>query len=179
MFGGCAAPTEIDYPERNYDQFTYDARCNVIQTTRGSKPGSGLASIVTTSGFDSACANPVTCNKPNWTKDAKGNETDYTYGPIHGGVLTVTRPAGPNGVRPQTRYSYGQIPTYAKNGSGALVQAGAIWSLTGISTCATASAPTCIGTADEIKTTISYAGSYNALPTQITKGSGLLCRPRP
>lgn len=161
-------------PEGNHDFYARDPRCNLTQTTSTAKNGSGLADIVTSAGYDTVCANPVTCNKPNWKRDADSNQTDYTYDPVHGGVLSVTAPAAANGVRPQTRYSYSQIPSYAKNSTGVLVQSGLIWSLTGVSTCATGAAPTCIGTSDEITTTISYAGSLNGLATQVVKDSGAL-----
>ncbi|MGH1558136.1 hypothetical protein ACRAWD_10700 [Caulobacter segnis] len=59
---------------------------------------------------------PVTtiCDKPDWIRDEKGNQTDFTYDLAHGGgVATVTRPAPtPGGIRPQTRYTYGQVQAY-------------------------------------------------------------------
>jgi RHS repeat-associated protein len=162
--------TSITYPEGNSEQYIYDARGNVTQKTLVPKSGSGLANIVLLAGYDATCANPVTCNKPNWTKDAAGNQTDYYYDQVHGGVVTVIGPAGANGVRPQTGYSYAQVPTYIKDSSGALVQGALIWQPTGSSTCMTAAS--CAGTADEITTTNSYTGSNNGLPTGASKGSG-------
>lgn len=162
--------TKATAPEGNSVSYTYDARGNLTQTTVTPKAGSGLAPAIVTAGYDATCANVKTCNQPNWTKDALGNQTDYTYDATHGGVLTVTAPAGTNGVRPQTRYSYAQIPTYAKNSSGATVQIGSIWAMTGTSVCATGSS--CAGTADEIKTTITRAAATNLLPAAVTKGSG-------
>jgi RHS repeat-associated protein len=150
--------------------YTRDSRSNITQTTLAAKSGSGLPSIVTTSGFDTTCATPA-CNKPNWTKDAKGNQTDYVYDPVHGGVLTVTLPAATaGGVRPQRRYTYTQLPTYAKTSTGTLAQLGSFWVVTGISECATGAS--CAGTADETKTTISYAGSNNLQPTSVTVAAG-------
>ena len=70
------------------------------------KPGSPLVDGNLYANYDATCAIPVKCNKPNWVKDALGNETDYAYDPTHGGVLTVTLPADLNGIRPQTRYTY-------------------------------------------------------------------------
>jgi RHS repeat-associated protein len=180
--------TSITHPEGNTEQYAYDARGNVLSETKTPVTGSGLANIVTSATYPSTCSNPFTCNKPTAVFDAKGNETDYTYDSTHGGVLTETGPAASNGVRPQTRYSYTQIPTFAKNSSGTLVQVGSIWELTGTSQCRTGSAPSCVGTADEIKTTYVYAalslyggstcnpsagdGSCNALPYQVTTAAG-------
>jgi RHS repeat-associated protein len=162
--------TKAAAPEGNFVSYTYDARGNLTQTTVTPKAGSGLSAATVTAGYDATCTNVKTCNQPNWTKDALGNQTDYTYDATHGGVLTVTAPAGANGVRPQTRYSYAQIPTYAKNSAGTTVQVGSIWAMTGTSTCATGAS--CAGTADEIKATVSRAAATNLLPTSITKGSG-------
>jgi hypothetical protein len=112
--------------------------------------------------------------------------TSYTYSPVHGGVLTETKPAGANGVQPVTAYSYSQIPTYAiTTAGGSPVQVGLIWEVTGTYTCATSVATVAVnptdtgatlscgaGASDEIIKTTSYAGSYNALPTSVTTGSG-------
>jgi YD repeat-containing protein len=99
--------TRVTKPEGNYIQVTYDARGNVTESRMVAKAGSSLSDIVTTAGYDTTCTNPKTCNQPNWTRDAKLNQTDYTYDATHGGVLTITSPAPSVGVvRPQTRYSY-------------------------------------------------------------------------
>lgn len=165
----------IEMPEGNRVDNTFDGRRNITQTVRTAKPGSGLASITTSAVFPTTCTNPLTCNKPSSTTDAKGNVTDYTYDPVHGGVLTVTAPAPtPGGVRPQTRYSYTALYAWYKNSSGVLVQAPApIYQLTGISQCQTSAS--CVGTADEVKTTIAYGASgvaNNLLPTSVTTAAG-------
>lgn len=163
--------TRVTYPEGDYVDYVYDARGNLTQKTQSPKSGSGLAPIVTSANYDATCGNPVTCNKPNYVIDPRGARTDFTYDAQHGGVLTITAPAPAlNSIRPQTRYTYAQLPAYSKNASGQLVQSGVVWRQTGVSTCVTQA--TCVGTADEVKTTISYAGSNNLLPTSITKGSG-------
>ena len=147
-------PTQVTYPEGNKAVIAYDARGNVTSTTLKAKAGSGLADIITTANYPSTCANPVTCNSPDWTKDAKGNQTDYTYDTTHGGVLTATAPADANGVRPQTRYSY--------------TLTGGVYLLTGTSACK--SGASCTGTANEAKTLIAYNG--NRLPTSVTSSAG-------
>lgn len=167
--------TGVRHPEGNYESYTYDARGNVTQVLRVSKAGSGLANIVISAGYDSTCSNAVKCNKPNWTKDAAGNETDYTYDSASGLLTSVTSPAPVSGgVRPQTRYSYTAMQASYANGSGVIVSSGqATYKLTGVSTCNTlggaalsgtagagpfslsGSAP-CAGTADETRTTLNY-----------------------
>lgn len=149
-----ARPIELTQPEGNKITFGYDARGNVTTTTRKAKPGSGLADTITSASFSASCSNSLTCNQPIWTRDAKGNQTDYSYDAAHGGLLTVTEPADADGIRPQTRYSY--------------TQTSGVYLLTGISNCATTSS--CVGTADETKTTIAY--NSNLLPSSVTNASG-------
>lgn len=170
--------TRITAPEGNYTHYTYDARGNVTETRNVAKPGSGLADIVTTAGFPASCANPKTCNKPEWTRDAAGNQTDYTYDGTHGGLLTVTLPAPSAGaVRPQTRYAYSGLQAYSRqSAAGAPAASGQTTYLpTATSACQTQAS--CAGTADEAKTTVSYgpqsAGTANnLLPVSISSGAG-------
>lgn len=56
--------------------------------------------------YPTTCSNTKTCNSPIWTKDANGNQTDYTYHAESGQLATITGPANANNVRPQTRYGY-------------------------------------------------------------------------
>jgi YD repeat-containing protein len=146
--------TQITYPEGNKTVFAYDARGNVTSTTLKAKAGSGLADIATTASYPSSCFNPLTCNSPEWTRDAKGNQTDYTYDENHGGVLTVTLPADSSSVRPQARYSY--------------TTSGTVTLLSGISQCM--SGASCGGSAAETKTTIGY--NSNLLPVSAATSAG-------
>jgi RHS repeat-associated protein len=151
-------PTGITYPEGNKVQYTYDARGNVTETRLKAKPGSGLADIVTSAGYDATCSNPLTCNSPNWTRDANGNQTDYSYDSATGLLTSVTLPAAAGGAnRPQTRYSY------TANAAGVPL-------LTGVSQCQTGVAPACVGTADEVKSVVSYDAALNA--TSVSSGAG-------
>ncbi|HEX8308970.1 MAG TPA: hypothetical protein VF645_11205, partial [Allosphingosinicella sp.] len=149
-------PKGTTAPEGNYVEHSYDARGNVTQTVAVPKGGSG-PTIVTSASYDLTCANPVTCNQPNSTTDARGNVTYYTYDATHGGVETVTAPAV-NGVSPQTRYSYTRT-----NGE---------YRVTGVSQCQTASS--CVGTADEVKTALAYDSNSNLYWTATGNGSATL-----
>jgi len=151
--------TRATAPEGNYTAYTYDARGNVTQTEAVPKSGSGLPSIVTSASYDSTCSNPLTCNQPNSTTDARGNTTDYTYSATHGGVLTVTAPAPTSGAtRPQTRYSY-----TLTNGE---------YRLTGTSQCQTGSS--CTGTSDEVVTSLAYDANGNVTSASAGNGAGTL-----
>jgi RHS repeat-associated protein len=150
---------QVVAPELNSVTYGYDGRGNVTTTTRHAK-SNGVPDIVTSATFDATCTNVVKCNKPNSTTDAKGNVTDYTYDPTHGGVATITSPAPIlGGTRPQTRNSYSQVTS----ASGDLA-----YMLTGVSACQTGSS--CAGTADETKTTTVY--NSNLLATSVTSGNG-------
>jgi RHS repeat-associated protein len=172
---GYGRRTKVTFPEGNSIHYVYDANGNITQTTRIPKPGSGLPNLVTTAAFAASCANSVTCNKPVWTKDEKGNQTDYNYDPTHGGLLSVTSPAPvAGGPRPEVRYNYSQLQAFYKNSSGAVVGTGQpIYVLTGTSTCLNGA--NCSGTADEAKTTINYGTQglpNNLLPVSKTISAG-------
>lgn len=154
--------TRTTEPEGNYVQLTYDSRGNVTETRAVSKTPGTPVDIVATASFDATCTNPVKCNKPNSTTDAKGNVTDYAYDTTHGGLTSITLPLPTAGAsRPQTRLSYTQVTS----ASGDLV-----YELTGASACQTGSAPSCIATADETKATLAY--NPNLLTTSITQANG-------
>jgi RHS repeat-associated protein len=139
--------------EGNYTEHTYDARGNITQTLSVSKTGG--QTITTSASYDASCSNPVTCNKPASTTDARSNITNYSYDATHGGLTAVTLPAATSGaVRPETRYSY----TFS-NGE---------YKLTGTSACQTTA--TCAGTADEVKSAIAYDPNGNV--TTVTSGNG-------
>lgn len=168
--------TRVTMSEGNYVHYTYDARGNITEERHVAKTAGSPANVVLTAGFDATCSNPKKCNKPNWTKDAKGNQTDYTYNATHGGVLTVTQPAATaGGNRPQTRYSYTGLQAYYYNGSSIVASGQTAYLLTGTSACRTSAS--CTGTAEESKTTISYgpqtAGVGNNLrPVSVTQAAG-------
>jgi RHS repeat-associated protein len=169
--------TRMTYPEGNYMEYVYDTRGNVTSQTRVAKSGSGLANIVTSAAFPASCASPKTCNKPSSMTDAKGNVTDYAYDQTTGFVTSVTAPAPSAGaVRPQRRYTYTSQQAYYKDASGAVVASGQpITLLQTMSECR--STASCVGSADENRTTIAYgpqtAGTANnLLPVSVTTASG-------
>ena len=165
----------VTNPEGDYSQFAYDSRGNITQTTHVAKPGSGLSNIVTSATYPSTCANPVTCNSPTTTTDARGSVTDYTWDATHGGLLTVTAPAPTGGAdRPQTRVSYGSFYAYSKTGSGGFIAWPTPVTLpTQTSACATGAS--CTNAANEVRTTLTYGSTgvaNNLHPVTIARGSG-------
>ena len=166
----------ITSPELNSTGYQYDSRGNVTSTTAYPKSGSG--SITSSAVYPSTCTNTKTCNLPTSTTDANGNVTNYTYDPNSGAPATVTLAAPTTGaVRPQIRFSYTPLQAYYKqSSSGSPAASGQnVYMLTGSSACQTAAS--CVGTTDEVKTSISYgpqtAGSANnLLPASTTSGDG-------
>ncbi|MEQ1731443.1 MAG: hypothetical protein ABL982_23985, partial [Vicinamibacterales bacterium] len=128
------------------ETYTYDSRGNLVSDG------------ITTAGFDATCVNIRTCNKPNWTRDPKLNQTDYVYVPAHGGVLSITGPAV-NGVRPQTRYGYVQRYAWYLTGAGVMTRSTEpIWKLASESYCisSAASGAGCAAANDEVVTSYDY-----------------------
>jgi RHS repeat-associated protein len=167
--------TRVTAPEGNYSDVTYDSRGNVTSVVKVAKPGSGAANVVTSAAFEASCGNPLTCNQPNSTTDERGNVTDYSYDPSHGGVVTVTAPAPtPGAVRPQRRFSYTAREAVFLNSSGAAVASGApTYLLSTVSECQTAAS--CAGGADEVRTVVDYGPATvpnNLLAQSVSTGSG-------
>ncbi|MEG3088522.1 RHS repeat domain-containing protein [Sphingomonas sp. PB4P5] len=170
-------------PEQNTTSYTYgdaSARGNLTETRLISKTPGTPPDIVTKAGYPVGCSNTKTCNQPSWTQDAKGAQTDYTYDPTHGGILSVKRPAAMvNGVsvRPETRYGYTPLQAYFKGASGTIVASGAtMYRQTSVSACRTTAS--CINGADEVRSVVSYGpqaagAANNGIPVSVTRGSGL------
>jgi RHS repeat-associated protein len=167
--------TELIAPEGNREVYTYNSRGNVTSVTRKAKPGSSLADIVVaTADFDAACSNRAKCNRPNWTRDGQGNQTDYIYDAVTGTLNQVWLPAGANGVRPRVLNSYNWQQAWYRNPAGTLAASGQpILLLTATSACNNVHA--CIATSDETQTLFSYGGSgvpNNLSVVQQTVNSG-------
>ncbi|MEG3125131.1 RHS repeat-associated core domain-containing protein [Sphingomonas sp. GB1N7] len=155
-YDGVGRPTEVTAPEGNKVQYGYDGRGNVTATTLKAKPGSGLADISTSAGFAGSCVDP-SCNSPIWTRDARGNQTDYSYDATTGLLTSVKAPAATSGAtRPETRYAYTTV-------SGVSL-------VSEVSVCRTGAAPSCVGTSDETRTSTSY--NINLLPISASSGAG-------
>jgi len=170
--------SQVTSPQGDRTRYEYSGN-NIVAIWRDPKPGSSEASTSTTASYNTAlCASIKVCDKPDWVRDARGNQTDFTYDPVHGGVLTVTKPAGTNGVRPQTRYTYGQFTARYISG-GAWVNGPPVWRLIRTSTCASGAPPACLGTADETVTEYAYepsnvANNVRLLSTRTRAGDNSL-----
>ncbi len=162
-------------PTGGYTKYDYDLRWNAIKST--TYPKGGGTPIISSAAYPPTCTYRVNCNKPTSVTDANGNVTTYTYDNTHGGVLTETGPAM-NGVQTQKRYSYSQITPWLKSSTGTMVAQTPVWRLTGTSVCRTMTLATCVGTADELKTTTSYGADNthpvynNVLPVSQTTVAG-------
>jgi RHS repeat-associated protein len=182
IYPGLGRLVKVTAPEGDAVSYVYDTMSNVTEKRSEPKPGSGLTATSVTASYNigpgSLCATLRVCNRPDWIKDARGAQTDVTYDLVHGGVLTVTQPAAPNGVRPQTRNTYGQFTArYIK--SGVLTAAAPVWRLIRTSICASGAAPACLGTADETVTDYAYepsnvANNVRLLSTTIRAGDNSL-----
>lgn len=169
--------TKTILPEGNQQIVSYDPVGRIVETRLKAKPGSALADIVTTAGYVTNCTTDALkyCMSPLWTRDALGNQTDYSYSADHGMVTRVQLPApAPGQPRPQIDYGYTQLYAKVRNVSGQLVNADTpVWKLTSVTRCAVAA--TCSGTANETRQTITYGtgnGGLNLLPTQVTIAAG-------
>ncbi|WNC68730.1 RHS repeat-associated core domain-containing protein [Thalassotalea nanhaiensis] len=102
---------KITYPEGNSVNIYYDGNGNITSKHVHAKPGSGLASIVTTANYDLSLPG-LNAFRPTYTVDANNNRTDYTFDSLHGGMLTKLEPAGQNGMRRLTTNTYTSIGGY-------------------------------------------------------------------
>jgi RHS repeat-associated protein len=155
-------------PEGIRTDLQYDGRRNITRVTRHARPGSlqpngqPWPDIVTSAVYDET--HPRSQTKPLSMTDARGNVTEFTYAPEHGGMLTETRPApSPGAPRPQTRHSYAARSAWVLNGAGnAYVQAGPpVWLRISSSFCRTSAATgspasPCATGGDEVRTDYDY-----------------------
>jgi RHS repeat-associated protein len=152
-------------------QYTYDARGNLTESRQISATPGTPSDIVSTAHYPSSCTNQKICNKPDYTIDAKGNRTDYTYNASTGQLATIALPAATaGGTRPTTTYSYTNYQAYYRNASGSIVASGLPASrLTRTSACMTNAS--CVNTADEAVTEIGYGPQVNGTPNNLLPAS--------
>jgi RHS repeat-associated protein len=143
---------------------------NLLGVTVTPRSGAGESPLSWSIGYPTNCtvATSINCHRRSYEIDPQGNRTDYTYDPVHGGVLTKTLPAAANGVRPQIRYTYQQLSARVLDASGSLVTETPIWRVVSTSQCRTQAS--CAGTADEVVT--SYTYDDNLLPVAETVRAG-------
>ncbi|WP_423598999.1 RHS repeat domain-containing protein [Roseateles sp. MS654] len=178
-YGSLYKPSTLVQPEGGRVEYTYDGRWNVIKTERKPKPGSGLASIVTTASYR-ACAGVAdfrVCNQPQTMTDADGKVTTYTYDAASGKVATVTLPTveSPAGsVQPQVRYGYAALYAVYRQAAGAAPSKAPtpIYKLTRRSSCLTMTLDSCVGTADEVVTTYGYNDNLQLAWSTAAAGDG-------
>jgi YD repeat-containing protein len=139
-----AMPVSHTTPEGIKTDLDYDNVTRLLwRSTQHQRPGSTpvLADIVRRATYNCLPTTMAICTKPITTTDANQNVTDYSYDPVHGGMLSETRPAPSAGApRPQTRHSYAQRYAWISNGAGGYVQSGPIWVRTSTSSCRTSGA---------------------------------------
>lgn len=168
--------SSVQYPEGASLTYHYGRYGVITQTDGAPKPNSGQAMVSSSTGYSSTCVDGRDCHLPQYSTDPRGGRTDYTYDPASGMMLTKTLPVGPNGVRPQTRYSWQQLQAVFKQSpTGSAVPSGSpIWKLVASSTCRTMAGSACVGTADEIRTTIAYNGNLLPISETVQAGDGSL-----
>lgn len=152
--------------------YTFDAtRSNLTQIQTTPISGSGTTQTPTLKAVYPEvgaypCVNIITCNRPTAVIDANGNETDYTYDPTHGGMLTQMDPAVlVNGtgslIRPQITQTYVTQSAWYFNTAGTMAgDPNPVSLLSTQSICmtsATTTAGACAaGATDQVVTTYSY-----------------------
>ncbi|WP_116810562.1 RHS repeat domain-containing protein [Steroidobacter cummioxidans] len=170
-------PIELDVgtivkPEGNRFAFGRDERRNLTQTTATAKSGGDTILARAVYGPTSACTATTTkiCNQPEYTIDANGNRTDYTYYAEHGGVNTKTLPPDVDGVRAVLTYTYEQKSARYKNGPSTFINGAPIWKLTRFSRCKQGTS--CAGTANEVIVTYGYDDNLLLTTETIRDGAG-------
>ncbi|MEG3088532.1 hypothetical protein U1739_14300 [Sphingomonas sp. PB4P5] len=165
----CSSPTlaSKQFPAGMREDYTYDGKDNLIKVVSVPKAGSGLNPFETIASYD--CTTLLKCNKKQYSIDAKGNRTSFSYDPVHGQIVSETLPPV-NGVSGVMRYSYSQRSAWYKNNDGSFVASTSpVWLINELRTCrsgATLGNLCATGAGDEIVTSYDYgpdAGPNNLL----------------
>lgn len=140
------------------------------------------------SGSLANCTNPVLCDKPIWTKDEAGAQTDYTYDSVHGGVTSIlgpapnpTVPTGPGNMRQLTTIQYLAGSSQYKTSSGLAHDPRAIHRPITVTTCEALNASGCADAPIKRKVVTYQYNTGNILPikmftTTTQAGDGSLAR---
>lgn len=165
---------EVDLPLGNKFTAEYQAPRRAI--SRQSWLTSSGETRTQTFGYPSSCDStfapqytPQTCAKPLWRRDAKNNQTDYSYTSFGSPEWEMNSAPTAGAPRPLTLYSYIQRYAFIQNGSGGLMPASSpIWLPASQTVCQTSpgsSSPTCDSNGPQIVTTYEYGpdGTANNL----------------
>ncbi len=99
----------VTFPENNKVEYDYDHFGNVTEVRRVAKGGVGNGQQTEKAGYPGIndCSQ-ILCFRPDWSRDALGNQTDYTYY-SHGGLHTRIEPADAQGYRRKTINVYEHV----------------------------------------------------------------------
>jgi RHS repeat-associated protein len=146
----------------------------------GGIPIAGKSLVTATTYYACDATSKKYCQKPMTVTNADGIVTNYEYHADSGEVSKVWTSLGGT-AKSEVRYTYQQQQPQARYPGSALTSQPMVWRLIGTSTCMssnwdTANNRCAAGQADERRTTISYAGSSNRLPTStsVLRGDGTL-----
>jgi len=151
----------ITLNEGNREYYQRDDRGNFTSVTKVPKSGSPLTNITTSASYPTDCPFQKTCNKPDYIRDAKNAQTDYTYASAHGGMLSEMQPPPVAGApRPLKLYGYAQKYAYVKTSPSTYGAAATpVWVLTTETQCQTVmngNSPICDAAALKVVTTYDY-----------------------
>lgn len=165
---------KISYPEGNYVTYAYDAFSRITERRQYPKSGDPSGVLLSKATYSSDCGNMKICLKPLSVTDPLNSTTDYTYDPVHGGIITETSPPDNSGIRRVKRLNYAQRYAWIGNGNGGYVRAqSAVWVVAEERICqtsATVSNACAGGQNDEIVATYDYG------PDDGRDGNNLLLR---
>jgi RHS repeat-associated protein len=111
---------KVIYPEGNAESVGYDGKGNLTSRRAIAKPGSGEADLVESAAYAGPGCSTFSCFKPLWTRDAKGNQTDYSWDASHGGLLTQLDPADAQNRRRKVKNSWSGTAPIAGETCGAM-----------------------------------------------------------
>ena len=173
--------SKIPSPENNATYYERWVPGGPIKTVSITDKGNANAKVMSSAGYSygttslADCTNPVMCDKPSWTKDAAGSQTDYTY-ETFGGLKTVLAPAadasaavGAGNYRQLTTYGYTAYQAVYRNAANALVaDPNPVYRLTSVVVCDAVDATGCAAavTADKRRKTVYAYGVADGTRTQ-------------